>query len=202
MNNYDKYAEFTREHDWSGICKLNDAGHSWNIVKKELKALPKYLENDEVVFAITSGFMGQTYTSGNINCGFKAWLVVLTNEKFLFLDAALMTSSVDTQSIRHEHVQAVSASQGWTYGEIMIDLGSRTVGVDNCDKKTVKVMADLANKWLKELGKKKNTEKLSTEHVVEESQLDKLEKLAKLHSIGALTEEEFKAAKEKILSSL
>ncbi len=84
----------------------------------------------------------------------------------------------------------------------MIDLGSRMLVIDNCQKATVSVIADLANKWLKELQKQKSTVTSSGSGTVEESPLDKLEKLAKLLAMGALTDEEFKAAKAKILAAI
>lgn len=164
--------------------------------------LANYLEEDEIVFALTSGIMVQTETSNSFDFGANTWLVALTSERFLFLDCAMMTSSVDTQSIRHDKVQAVSASQGWVLGKIMVDLGSRVLVIDNCQKATVSVVADLANKWLKELQKQKSTTVLNANAPAEESPLDKLEKLAKLLAMGALTDEEFKVAKAKILAAM
>ncbi|WP_167375027.1 PH domain-containing protein [Prosthecochloris sp. GSB1] len=202
MENYEKYAEYTKAQDWKALCKLNNVELDSFGTKKELKVLPEYLEPDEVVFALTSGFMEQSETSNSFDFGVNTWLVVLTSDRFLFLDAAMLTSSVDTQSIRHDRVQAVSASQGWVLGKVMVDLGSRLVTIDNCQKATVKVVADLANKWLKELADKKNTPVPQPQQSSEESGLDKLEKLAKLHSMGALSDEEFNAAKQKVLSSL
>ena len=202
MENYDKYAEYTKAKDWKSLCKLNNVELDSFGTIKELKALPEYLEPDEVVFALTSGIMEQTKTSNSFDFGTNTWLVVLTSDRFLFLDAAMLTSSVDTQSIRHDRVQAVSASQGWVLGKVMVDLGSRVLTIDNCQKATVKVIADLANKWLKELADKKNVPAPQAQQLSEESPLDKLEKLAKLHSMGALSDEEFNAAKQKVLSSL
>ena len=84
----------------------------------------------------------------------------------------------------------------------MVDLGSRVLTIDNCEKISVKVIADLANKWLKELSDRKNNINPHVQPPPEVSPLDNLEKLAKLHSMGALSDEEFSRAKEKILSSL
>ena len=198
MENYYKYAEYTKSQDWKALCKLNDVVLDSFGIKKELKALPEYLEPDEVVFALTSGVMEQSETSNSSDFGANTWLVVLTSDRFLFLDAAMLTSSVDTQSIRHDQVQAVSVSQGWILGKVMVDLGSRLLTIDNCEKAAVKVVADLANKWLKELADKKSTPTTQSE----ESSLDKLEKLAKLHSMGALSDKEFNRAKQKVLSSM
>lgn len=202
MENFDKYAEYTKTHDWIAICKLNGVDLESFGTKKELKALPGYLEPDEVVFALTAGIMEQSETSNKMDFGLNTWLVVLTSDRFLFLDAAMLTSSVDTQSIHHDKVQAVSASQGWVFGKIMVDLGSRLLTIDQCKKATVKVMADLANKWLKELSKKKGVPTLQNQSSAAETPLDKLEKLAKLHSVGAISDEEFSAAKQKLLSAL
>jgi hypothetical protein len=114
----------------------------------------------------------------------------------------MLTSSVDTQSIRHDRVQAVSASQGWVLGKVLVDLGSRLLTIDNCQKASVKVVADLANKWLKETAAKKNTPTIQSQSSSGESELDKLERLVKLHSMGALSDDEFNTAKQKVLSSL
>ena len=202
MNNLEKYAEYTKARNWEAICKLNNVGLDSFGTKKELNVLANYLEEDEIVFALTSGIMVQTETSNSFDFGANTWLVALTSERFLFLDCAMMTSSVDTQSIRHDKVQAVSASQGWVLGKIMVDLGSRVLVIDNCQKATVSVIADLANKWLKELQKQKSTTVLNANAPAEESPLDKLEKLAKLLAMGALTDEEFKVAKAKILAAM
>lgn len=201
MENFEKYSVFTKEKNWKGICELNDVRLDSFGTKKELNVLDEHLEEGEVVFALTSGIMSQTNTSNSADFGSNTWLVVLTNERFLFLDCAMLTSSVDVQSIRHNHVQAVSSSQGWVLGKIMVDLGSRMLVIDNCQKATVSVISNLANKWLKELSERKASA-VSASSSVEETPLDKLEKLARLLGIGALTEDEFKAAKEKILAAI
>lgn len=150
MFDYARYRSLTEKADWRGICELNGISFDSFGTNKEFEALPKYLESGEVVFALASGLMKQTGTSNFSDSGVNTWLVVLTSERFLFMDAALLTSSIDTQSVRLGKVQAISASQGFLLGKISIDLGSRLIVVDNCEKEAVKVMADLANKWLRE----------------------------------------------------
>jgi hypothetical protein len=201
MENFEKYAEYTKARDWEAICKLNDVEFDSFGTKKEVKNLPEYLESDEVVFALTSGIMSQTETSNSLDFGTNTWLVVLTSDRFLFLDAAMLTSSVDTQSVRHDRVQAVSASQGFMFGKIMVDLGSRVLVIDNCHKSTVKIMASLANKWLKELGEKKDNLQNAVVTTSQTPFLDMFERLDKLASLGALTDKEYKDAKENLLSS-
>lgn len=150
MFDYARYRLLTEKADWRGICELNGVRFDSFGTNKEFVALPKYLESGEVVFALASGLMEQTGTSNVTDAGVNTWLVVLTSERFLFMDAALLTSSIDTQSVRLDKVQAISASQGFVLGKISIDLGSRLITIDNCSKEAVKVMADLANKWLRE----------------------------------------------------
>lgn len=174
--NYEKYAEFTRTKNWEGICKINGLGLDSFGTKKELNVLANYLEKDEVVFALASGIMSQTGTSNATDWGTNTWLVALTNERFLFLDHAMLSRSVDTQSVRHESVQAVSASQGLILGKIQVDLGARVVVIDNCQKAAVKVIADLSNKWLRVLKKQSNSQtgspsKEALSHMLENTEL-------------------------------
>lgn len=197
--NYDTYAEYTRTRNWGALCALNSVELDSFGTKKELKVLPNYLEDGEVIFALTSGLMKQSSTSNESDRGLNTWLVVLTNERFLFLDHALLTKSVDTQSIRHERVQAVSSSQGWFLGKIIVDIGARTVVIDNCRKATVAPMARLANKWLAVMQKGKQ-EPSKAGVKATNSVLDEIKKLAELHSIGVLTDEEFTSAKAKLLN--
>ncbi len=201
MQNFDRYSENTKARDWNAICELNNVKLDSFGAKKELAVLSEYLEPEEVVFALTSGIMEQTETSNLMDFGANTWLVALTNDRFLFLDHAMLTSSVDTQSIRFDRVQAVSASQGFMFGKITVDLGSRTLVVDNCDKSTVKIMASLANKWLKELGEKKGNINSSTVTASPTPLLDMLERLDKLASLGALTDKEFNESKMRLLTS-
>ena len=203
MENFEKYRQKTLSKDWAGICELNGVEFDTFGTKKELKVLGDYLENGEVVFALTSGVMEQTETSNSFDFGTNTWLVALTNERILLLDCAMLTSSVDTQSIRLERVQAVSSSQGWVFGKIMIDLGSRMAVLDNSIKATVSVFADLANKLLREMEQqKKSGAPVSDSNNGQDDLLGKLERLAALRSSGVLSEDEFNTAKAKILAAL
>jgi len=202
---FEKYAELTRGRDWRGICTLNQIAFDSFGTKKELGVLHQHLENDEVVFAITSGVMQQSVTSNTLDFGANTWLVVLTNERFLFLDSAMLTSSVDKQSIRFDKVQAVSSSQGLVLGKIIVDIGNRMVVIDNCQKATVAIISDLANKWLRELQRRGSMPLRASTAARQqpgERPVEALKGLAELFASGALTEEEFKAAKAKLLAQL
>lgn len=197
MDNFDEYQRLTRNQNWRAISALNRVVHDIFGTRKELKALPDYLEPDEVVFAFTSGLMHQTVTSNTSDMGVNTWLAVLTSERFLFLDAAMLSSAIDSQSVRHDRVSAVSASQGWMFGKIIIDLGARLITIDNCTKDSVKAMADLANKWIRHSEAKKAE---PTPQSMQSDPVELLERLANLKEQGVLSEQEFQAAKAKVLS--
>jgi len=200
MENEQEYARLTQASDWEGVCALNKISLDAFGTKKELAVLGNHLENGEIVYALTSGVMSQSSTSNQSDWGSNTWLIVLTNERFLLLDCALLSRSVDVQSIRLDRVQAVSSSQGWLLGKISIDLGSRLVTVDNCQKATVTVIADLANKLLRE--REVPSEPVNSHKVHSDDPIAKLERLAALHQAGALTPDEFAFAKTKLLGSL
>jgi hypothetical protein len=198
LDNEAKYRQLSEAADWAGVCALNGVSFDSFGTKKELRILKEHLEPNEIVFALTSGIMKQGLTSNPTDSGSNTWLIALTNERFLLLDCALLTRSVDVQSIRLNRVQAVSSSQGWVFGKIMIDLGSRMAVVDNCLKATVPVFTNLANKLLRERespGLNGNTVASGTDG----DQIEKLERLAALHASGALSDTEFGAAKAKLL---
>lgn len=193
MEHYEEYAKLTKEHNWWGICELNGIDKKKaTSAKKSLEILPEQLEENEVVFAITSGISKELKT-GNMS------LIVLTNERFLFLETGSFMKSGSIQSVRHENVQAVSAVQGWLFDKLSIDLGARIITIDPCAAQTATTTANIANKWLKELADKKATQIQTPSST--ETTLDKLEKLAKLHQMGALFDEEFNTEKQKLLAS-
>lgn len=73
-------------------------------------------------------------------------LIVLTNERFLFLETGSFMKSGSTQSIRYDNVQAVTAVQGWFMDKLSIDLGARVITIDPCMQGTAKIVANIASK--------------------------------------------------------
>lgn len=206
LDNYDKYKRHTEQKDWPAICEMH--GLTMRSCRfgtmKEMARLPEQLQPGEVVFSFSAGIMPNSGDSNPTDFGISTWLVVLTDRRFLFLDAALLSSSLDVHSIQHKNVQAVRVAQGFVLGKINIDTGGRTTLIDNCEKNTVKILGDLANEWLQVLEDRKVMESASPvmPAVPAESGLDKLKKLGELKALGLITDEEFNAAKAKVLASL
>lgn len=201
--NYDKYKNLTDKKDWAGICNLNgiDMQSCRFGTMKEMNRLPEQLQSGEVVLCFTAGVMSNDDDSNSSDFGISTWLVVLTDRRFLFLDAAMLTSSIDVHSILHKNVQGVRVAQGFILGKINIDTGGRSTLIDNCEKKTVKLLGDLANDWLQILEERKSSPQV-VENSSGESGLDKLKKLGELKTLGLISEEEFNEAKSKVLASL
>lgn len=205
-----EYREATQKRDWKKIFDINKVVMDSFGTKKEFLALGGLIEDDEIVYAFASGIVSQSDRSNGSDFGANTWLVALTSERFLFVDCALLSDSIDTQTVRLNRVQAVSASQGWLLGKIMVDIGNRTITVDNCQKAHVTVLADLANRLLREREENPvatNSNQLAKQTGVSpapvaQSGLDALERLAALRASGALTDDEFTAAKARILAAL
>ena len=197
MKNIEQYKALTNQNDWAGIFRLNQLEIDDFGTKKELKVLGEYLQNDEVVFAIVSGVMSQTETSNDFDFGANTWVAALTSERVLCLDHAMLSSSVDTQSIRLNRIQAVSASQGWVFGKVIIDIGARMIEIDNCVKSHVKTFAELANELIRE-----NEESNKTVSAPNISIADEILKLSDLHAKGILTDDEYSTAKSKLIEKL
>lgn len=202
MKNYEQYKILTDKRDWAGICELNGVDYRSSRFgsMKEMNALPNQLQAGEVVFGFTAGIMESNEDGNTTDLLPSTWLVVLTDRRFLFLDAALLTNSLDVHSILHKNVQGVLAAQGFIFGKLSIETGSRSTVIDNCDKKTVKIIGDLANDWLQALEERKALPQ--TPVTASESGLDKLKKLAELKELGVLSQKEFDEAKAKILADL
>jgi hypothetical protein len=154
-------------------------------------------------FTLVSGTMCQTTTSNSSDSGVNSWLEVLTDRRVLLLDHALL-SLRRTQFIRHDRIQAISASQGWMLGMIIIDIGNRSVVIDNSDKEHVKVFARIANDWLEHLGGATKVEPAKPSEIApsDRNPIEEIRKLAELRDAEILSEAEFASAKVTILSRI
>ena len=205
IENYEQFKASTMAENWEGIFRLNGLNMDSFGTKKELEALPAHLEEGEVVLALASGMIAQSDTSNILDFGANTWLAVATDRRLLFLDAAMLTSSVDTQSIRLDRVQAVSSSQGFMFGKITVDLGARLLEIDNCMKKHVGIFASQANKAIEVREDRQAAPQqvfVQGTATAESTPLEKLKELGALKEAGIVSDEEFAAAKASLLAKL
>jgi len=201
VENFDQYRAATKAANWAGIFALNGLSIDDFGTKKELTVLAEHLEDGETVLALASGLMNQTETSNLMDGGWNTWLAVATDRRLLFLDHAMLTTSVDEQVIRLDRVQAVSSSQGFVLGKISIDLGARVLVVDNCVKEHVKIWAKMANTAIAER-EEAQTAPAPAAAPVESDPIAKLKELGALKEAGILTQEEFDTTKAALLAKL
>ena len=163
-----------------------DAGVSdmWG-TKKEFKALPDILADDETVKYATSGlFNGNTV------------LMLTTDSRILFIDKGMIKGTEFTE-IPLEMVNAVNYKTGLMMGAITITNGSIQSKVENVEKKTAPIMVDTIKRVRDEFMQKRSGQ--STTVVNASSDAEELLKFKMLLDQDVITQEEFDAKKKQIL---
>ncbi|WP_285110379.1 PH domain-containing protein [Pediococcus sp. AC40] len=155
--------------------------------KKEVKALPEILNDDETIQYATSGFV-----DGN------TVLIVLTQKRILFIDKGLIFGIKSTE-IPLDMVNGVSYSKGLLFGKISITNGAVTTLVEQVDKNTAPIMV---NKIKESSEKYKESLHTLSSNISSTTPLDgpdQIKKYKELLDEGIITQEEFNAKKKQIL---
>ena len=170
---------------WNEIAEK--IGDDQFFTKKELNYLPEILSPGEEVIAFTSGLMdGDT------------WLITLTDKRIIFLDKG-MIYGLNQTVINLDKINSISGKTGIFFGEIFIEDGAKERHIDNVWKKTVKPFTNLVMEAIENHRKKLHSPQVAQEQPTKEDPYAKLEKLADLKDKGIISEDEFNAAKQKIL---
>ena len=111
------------EKVWRAIA--DEMGDDRFFTTKELDYLPRILDNQEQVLAFSSGLH-----KGN------TWLIVLTNERVIFLDKG-MIYGLRQSSIELERVNNFDSEKGLMFGKISIGSNAEVYEITNVWKKTV-----------------------------------------------------------------
>lgn len=170
------------------LRQMSEAGVSDTFgTKKEIRALPNILSNDEIVKFATSGLV-----DGN------TVLCICTDKRVLFIDKGLIYGITSTE-IPLDMINGVSYKKGLLLGSISITNGAKTSIIENVTKADTIKMADtikLTSEQFKQ-SLRENTSNVAP--IQPDSSLDDLPKLKKLLDDGTLTQEEFDAKKKQIL---
>lgn len=151
--------------------------------KKELKALPELLRAGEPVLALASGMVEA-----------NTWLIALTDRRIIFLDKGMLYG-MKQEIVPLDKVNSIAGSTGMMFGKIVITDGAGDRVISQVPKKTVQPFTARAMEAMEAM--KNGGAGAPTAGGGDE--LDKLERLAALHEKGLLDNEEFRAAKAKIL---
>ncbi|QBP10127.1 PH domain-containing protein [Cupriavidus metallidurans] len=167
-----------------------EIGDDQFFTKKELNHLPEILMDGEQVLAFTSGLM-----DGN------TWLIVLTDQRVLFLDKGLIYG-LKQISINLDKINAVSGKTGLMFGEIRIEDGASERVIKNVWKKTVVAFTNKVRDAMHAFRKAASAPAIvqSVPPAADDDVVSKLERLAALKERGILTEAEFAEQKARILS--
>lgn len=156
---------------------------------KEVRALPKILEKDEVVRAVTSGLMDNA-----------TWLLVCTDRRVIFLNCG-MFFGVQQASIPLDRIQSIDYNFTIYFGSITVSDASKNYSLGMITRASilpfVKTTEELMYKARKAHGKPVPDAPPASAPMDVTTQLLKL---AELREKGHLTEEEFTAQKRKLLS--
>lgn len=179
--------------------QINGLPHKYIFyTRKEIRYLPKVMNNDERILALTSGFMNN-----------RSWLAVCTNRRVLFLDRGMFFGLRQLQ-MNLDRIQAIDSSFGLAFGTIRVWDGAASMQIGLVLKSTVapfvKTVQDAMDKYKRlmvhELAATATNAHQAAANAgsLPQSQLiNELERLAKMKAEGHLTEEEFKAAKAKLI---
>ena len=108
---------------WKAISE--ETGDDRFFTTKELDALPKELSPEEQVLAFASGQL-----DGN------SWLIVLTDERILFLDKGILFG-LKTVSIEINRISNIESERGLIFGKIVVGANGRLYPIEYVWKRTV-----------------------------------------------------------------
>lgn len=192
------------------ISRLPDEGRYIFWTHKEVRALPKILENNEVIYAITSGFVEKS-----------TWLLVCTDRRLIFLDRGFFFGLKQIQ-MPLNRINSIDHEVGIAFGNIAVWDGATRVSIGGILRSKVEYFVRVAKKAMENYNFKIHAQfqqqmqqtqpqaapqakpELSPEERARKMDAlsEHLEKLAALRDKGILTEEEFQAQKAKMLEGL
>jgi hypothetical protein len=161
---------------------------------KEIRYLPKILNEGENILAITSGYLDS-----------RTWLAVCTNRRVLLINRGMFFGLRQIQ-MNLDRIQSIDSSYTIFFGSIRLWDGANSVGINLVLKSSiapfVKATQDAMDRYKRlmvhDIG---NAVSNVGRSVVAPSMIDELERLSKLKAAGHLSETEFAAAKIKLLES-
>ena len=162
--------------------------------RKEIRYLPKILNPNERILALTSGYINTS-----------TWLIVCTNHRVLFLHRGMIYGLHQVQ-MNLDRIQSIDSRSGLIFGTIRMWDGASSMHVNLILKQTVapfvRTVQEAMDRYKRELVsdiasaamQAKNSSSPASDALISE-----LERLSKLKAEGHITEEEFVAAKAKLL---
>jgi hypothetical protein len=164
---------------------------------KEIRYLPKILIAGEKILALTSGYMNN-----------RTWLAVCTNRRVLFLDRGMFYGLRQVQ-MNLDRIQAIESDFGLAFGSIRVWDGASSIHISLVLKSSVAPFVKTVQESMDSYKRLMVHDLASAAAIAHPTvdplhhgspMLDELERLAKLKADGHLSEEEYSAAKAKLLA--
>ena len=179
--------------------QINSLPHKYIFyTRKEIRYLPKVLNEGERILSLTSGFMSN-----------RTWLAVCTNRRVLFLDRGMFFGLRQLQ-MNLDRIQSIDSSFGLVFGTIRVWDGAAAMSIGLVLKPTVmpfvKTVQDAMDKYKRMMvhelaASASNAHRTATDTgSIQNHMISELERLGKMKSEGLLSDEEFAAAKAKLLA--
>lgn len=148
--------------------------------KSEMKALPNFLSEDETIKGIASGLYKE-----------RNGILVATNKRIFFF-ATHWLRGTHSEEFRYENITSVEYDTGIIGGDITIYSAGNATKISMVPNMYCQSFADAVREIIRQRQSREIT-------LTKDDLLLKLERLATLKNSGMLTDEEFKAAKAKLL---
>jgi hypothetical protein len=150
----------------------------------EIKALPNLLHDSESIKAALSGFL-ENHT----------WLMICTEKRILLINKG-MVYGLKHKEVMLSSISSINFKTGMMFGEI-------TITVSGAELKITQVSKKLCSKFVEVTHANRNVKTPAPELKPIQSNsndfIEQLQKIAELKEKGLLTDDEFLAAKSKLL---
>jgi len=153
---------------------------------KEIRALPKIMDNDEVIKAITSGMMNSA-----------TWLAVCTNRRLIFVNRGMFYGLRQVQ-LPLDRIQSIDHEFTIVFGSISVWDGASAFTIRMVLKNSILPFVKATQEAMYAL---RNSHKASPASAPASDIASQLGKLAELKEKGYLTEAEFQQQKKKLLGN-
>lgn len=159
---------------------------------KEIRYLPKVLGEGEDILALTSGYLDG-----------RTWLAVCTNRRVLLINRG-MFFGLRQQQMNLDRIQAIDSSYTIFFGSIRIWDGANAIGINLVLKASIMPFVKTTQEAMDSYKRHMVYDiAANVQHARSTSvnMTDELERLSKLKAAGHLSEQEFAAAKVKLLEA-
>jgi hypothetical protein len=179
--------------------QINSLPHKYIFyTRKEIRYLPKILNDNEQILALTSGFMEN-----------RTWLAVCTNRRVLFLNRGMFFGLRQLQ-MNLDRIQAIDSNFGLVFGALRVWDGAASMNIGMILKSSVapfvRTVQDAMDRYkrlmvhdLASAATNAHATAPDSGSTAHNDLINELERLAKLKADGHLSDQEYAVAKAKML---